>query len=152
MIFKLFVGNYNSDIKLRSENDFKDLTEQEFYDYLNHMACDTVYDRFTHILRIYPSSNKINISTFYPPGTTVRPENLIMNFSDDSLRYIPTCTNCVDCKACVDCNKCRVCEECDSCINCEYCTSLGNECDINHVNGSYISPKLYPILIDSDSE
>lgn len=163
-IIKLFIGDYNSDIKLRSEYDFKDITEQEFYDYLNNSTCDTVRDHFTKIIRIFPSSNKTNISTFYPSGTIVNLDKLIMYHPYDSLRYIPTCTNCVDCISCIDCkscincelcadcNNCKVCSECDSCNNCEYCTSLGNECNLNHVNGSYTSRKLFPQLFDSDSE
>ena len=135
--YKLFVGNPEADVNTRTEEDFKDLTEQEFITTIKEMCCDIVLDLSVndyYLYRLFPSSNKSTITKEMIRLMSCDPDAYITDLpisgSKKSIEFKVTNKNCIDCDECfncVDCRYCKACQHCSHCTSCEYCEQC-NEC------------------------
>lgn len=135
--YKLFVGNPEADVNTRTEEDFKDLTEQEFIATVRETCCDIVLDLSVneyYLYRLFPSSNKITITKemirLMSCDSDAYITDLPISGSKKSIEFKVTNKNCIDCNECyhcVDCKYCKACQYCSHCTTCEYCEQC-NEC------------------------
>lgn len=135
--YKLFVGNPKADVNTRTEEDFKDLTEQEFIATVRETCCDIVLDLSVndyYLYRLFPSSNKSTITKEMIRLMSCDPDTYITDLpisgSKKSIEFKVTNKNCIDCDECfncVDCRYCKACQHCSHCTSCEYCEQC-NEC------------------------
>ena len=133
--YKIYTGEFNDPVSTRTNDKFKDLSFDEYHDYIKNHQCDSIYDTKNQVKCIYPSSNTATYKRIdYTNITTDFKTYMVTNYN---------CKNCYfydKCKNCVDCLWCQTCENCDTATRCSFCNNCANtvfcircyDCDLCH--------------------
>lgn len=167
IIYKIYTGEFNDPVSIRTDNKFNNLTVDEYHEYIQDNFCDSVYDSKNHVKCIYPSSNKskhglIDYSSIADYKTyMITNYNCINCFMCDNCRNCVGCIKCQNCKNCknvrsckfcVDCidshncDHCRDCQLCGTCVGIQHCTGLINTTLFSQYLSDYCKVKVKKII------
>lgn len=133
--YKIYTGEFNDPVSTRTNDKFKDLSFDEYHDYIKNYQCDSIYDAENQVKCIYPSSNTATYKSIDYTNTAVDYKTYIVtNYNCNNCYFCDKCENCVNCLYC------QTCENCDTATRCSFCKGCTNtvlclkcyDCDLCH--------------------